>query len=135
MTRGLPIGLSVLRGTGSENQDEPSDPEPCAIVRWDAGAIDLTCTARAPAYALVTSTPGSGWSARVDGNATPWQVADVMRRGVPIIAGTHTIAWRYAAPGAFAGALVAAVGALVLVALAAINRRRRTRDRVSREMN
>ena len=115
--RGLSPGVIVLRGAGTENQDEPSDPEPCTIERWRPGAIDLVCTTQRDAYAVVSSTAAAGWSAEVDGRATNWQIADVLRRAVPLSAGTHRIAWRYEVRGLVPGLVLAVLGMLGLAAL------------------
>jgi uncharacterized membrane protein YfhO len=77
------------------------------------------CDATAPAYAAVSSSALPGWSATVDGRDTPWLVADVMRRAVPVSEGEHRIGWRYHAPGlrlALVLAAVALVVALVMLA-------------------
>lgn len=132
--RGLPSGLVVLRGQGSEQQDEPSLPEPCLVARWTGGAIDLTCNAEGDVYAVVASSPAPGWTVHVDGTDTRWVTADLLQRAVPLAQGPHLVSWRYAAPGLVLGAIVAALGALVLVATALVTRRRRrTPDPASRE--
>jgi hypothetical protein len=123
---GLDPGLIVIAGKGRENQDEPSPPEPCTIEHWDAGAIDLVCAARDHAYAVVASTPSRGWEVTVDGKAASWVTADVLRRAVSIDAGSHRVQWRYHAPGLLVGAILAALGILALVPLAAPRHSRRS---------
>lgn len=117
VARGLDPGLVVIAGSGRENQDEPSAPEPCTIEHWDHGAIDLACTARENAFAVAASSPMPGWEVSVDGNAAEWVTVDVLRRGVAIAAGNHRVQWRYHAPGLLVGAVLAALGILVLVPL------------------
>jgi hypothetical protein len=115
--RGLDPGLVVIAGKGRENQDEPSPPEPCTIEHWDAGAIDLVCAARGPAFAVVASTPMRGWDVTVDGKAVDWVTADVLRRAVSIREGSHRVQWRYHTPGLLLGTILAALGILALVPL------------------
>ncbi len=115
-------GTVVLRGTG-EAQVDRGPPLPCTIERWDAGAIDLSCTSDRDGYAVVSSSAARGWSVTVDGEDRPWLVADVLRRAVRIDAGTHRIAWRYATPGGTLGLVLAALGALAVVATAVASRR------------
>jgi hypothetical protein len=124
--RGLDPGLIVIAGRGRENQDEPSAPEPCTIEHWDAGTIDLVCTARDPAFAVVASTPSRGWEVTVDGKAADWVTADVLRRAVSIPQGSHRVQWRYHAPGLLVGAILAALGILALVPLGTLRRSRRS---------
>ena len=114
---GVLRGSVVLDGRGTPQTDR-GPPRPCTIERWEPGAIDLACTADAPGIAVISSTPSLGWSATVDGRDTAWHTADVMRRAVPITAGTHRIAWRYTTPGLAIGLLLAAFACLGL-ALAA----------------
>jgi hypothetical protein len=111
---GVPRGTVVLRGRGSARFDHGA-PQPCAIERWQPGAIDLTCTGAG--FAVVSSTAADGWSVTVDDLAAGWATADVLRRAVAIDAGTHRIAWRYTTPGFGPGAIAALVGAALLVAL------------------
>jgi hypothetical protein len=135
--RGLPPGLVVLSGSAPERQDEPRDPEPCLVVRWDPGAIDLTCTPDEVAYAVVSSTAMPGWTVHVDGVDTRWVTADVIRRAVAVQAGPHLVSWRYQAPGLVPALAIAGLGLLALGALGAalLTRRwrRYTRDPASRE--
>jgi hypothetical protein len=119
--RGLPAGLVVLRGTGTEHQDEPRAPESCTINRWARGAIDLTCAAQEPSYAVVSSTNAPGWNVEVDGNEAPWITADLMRRAVKLEPGAHVVSWRYAAPGVVLGVSLALTALLALVALLAVS--------------
>lgn len=121
--RGLDDGVVIVRGSGRANQDEPSPPRPCAIERWDAGAIDVTCTADGDAYAVVTSTPRTGWSVSVDGRDVEWNTVDVLRRGVAISAGTHRITWRYAIPGLRYAIIIACLGVAGLFALWLVTRK------------
>ncbi len=116
-SRGLPIGLAVLHGSGPDQQDEPRAPEPCTIIRWARGAIDLTCASQDASYAVVSSTNARGWTVEVNGADTPWVTADVMRRAVALPGGAHIVSWRYEAPGLVAGVTLAGLGVLGLLAL------------------
>jgi hypothetical protein len=113
---------AVLSGTGSASEEEPGPPAACAIDRWRAGAIDLTCAAALPAYAVVSSASAPGWTAAVDGHPAPLVITDLVRRAVATPAGTHHVTWRYAAPGARGGLFIAALGVLVLVGLGLLRR-------------
>lgn len=127
--RGLPLGLVVLHGTGTDHQDEPGEPQPCTITRWTAGAIDMTCVANVEAQAVVSSSPADGWTVHVAGRDTPWVTADVLRRAVPIAAGAHVVSWRFVPPGIHLGAALAALALLALAAYAFVVTRRHKRDR------
>jgi hypothetical protein len=128
--RGLDAGVAVIHGTGTDNQDEPSAPEPCTVTSWSPGAIELACVARESAFAVVSSTAAAGWSVTVDDRAVAWQTADVLRRAVAVAPGAHRVSWRYRAPGLFAGAIASVVGLALVIALSLL--RPRTRDRASR---
>jgi hypothetical protein len=133
--RGLPMGLVVLHGSGVDHQDEPSEPEPCTVSRWTAGAIDMTCVATLEAQAVVSSSPARGWTVHVAGHDTPWVTADVLRRAVALSPGAYVVSWRFVPPGIYAGAGLALVALLVLAGYAAVVTRRYRRDRESRETN
>nr|MDQ3301383.1 YfhO family protein [Myxococcota bacterium] len=121
---GVLRGTIVLRGSGPARPDL-GPPLPCTIGRWEAGAIDVACTTDADGYAAISSASAPGWTATVDGRETGWLTADVLRRAVPITAGTHTIAWRYRAPGLTFGLLAAVIAALGLLAMVVAARRAR----------
>jgi hypothetical protein len=122
----LPRGTVVLRGRGT-SQPERGPPLPCEIERWRAGELELRCATEADGYAVVSSTPSAGWIATVDGAATPWLVADVLRRAVPLPAGEHVVRWTYEAPLLAPGLGLALAGlaglAAWLTALVATRRR------------
>jgi hypothetical protein len=117
----------VLAGQGAPSQ-EGGAPAPCAIERWEPGAIDLQCDTPAPAYAAVTSTPAPGWSAYVDDREVSWVTADVLRRAVALPAGTHRVRWRYAAPGQAPAEWLAGLGIAAIVALWLLGRRHASAD-------
>ena len=112
----IPRGTVVLRGAGPASAaHEPASP--CVIERWEDGDIALSCHAPRDGYAVVSSTAAAGWTATVDGEPRPWLVADVIRRAVAIPAGTHDVAWSYAAPGFAAGVWLGALGLVMWSAL------------------
>ncbi len=115
-------GTNVLRGTvilkgGGSSRGDRGPPVPCNVTTWDEGEIDLVCTPDTDGYAVVASSPAAGWAVTVDGNPVEWFTADVLRRAVAIGPGMHHIHWRYAAPGARLGLVLALVGLLGLIAL------------------
>ena len=111
---GVLRGTVVLRGAGEPSRPDRGPPLPCEILAWAPGAIDLACATDAPGYAAVSSSAAAGWTAEVDGRATPWLTADVIRRAVPIDAGAHRVRWRYETPGLAAGLGLAAAGLVLL---------------------
>ena len=88
-----------------------------SIDRWRPGDIATTCSSAVAGYAVISSSAARGWSATVDGSDAPWLAADVLRRAVAMPAGTHHIAWHYAAPGLALGGLLAALAGIGLLAL------------------
>ncbi|MDB4952877.1 MAG: hypothetical protein JWO36_446 [Myxococcales bacterium] len=117
VTSGIARSRLVLSGTGTPNQEGSIQPVPCAIERWIDGAIDLSCTSTADAYAVVTSSSARGWSVAIDDHDVDWVTADAVRRAVAIPAGTHRVAWRFTTPGRRTALLLGAVGVLALLAL------------------
>ena len=63
-----------------------------------------------------------GWTAYVDGEETPYFRADYVLRAMALPAGTHTVEWRFRAPGwtAVEGVTLAASLAILLGAVAAL---------------
>lgn len=123
-------GVGVLRGTtvlrgGGPSQLDRGPPLPCMIDRWEPGDIALVCTTDVDGYAVVSSASAPGWRVTVDDGDAEWLTADVLRRAVPIRAGTHRVSWSYHAPGLRTGMLVAALAFALLVALALARTRAR----------
>lgn len=127
----LPRGTVVLRGRGPARSEPAGSgpalsgpasrgagpPRPCAIQRWDAGALELLCDGGAAGgYAVVSSTAARGWSVTIDGAPAPWLVADVLRRAVPLPPGAHAVRWTYEAPLQAAGLWAALAGLAALAA-------------------
>jgi hypothetical protein len=116
-------GTTVLHGGGTSQVDR-GPPLPCTVERWEPGDIALACTSPVDGYAAVSSATAPGWRASVDDADTAWVTADVIRRAVPVSAGTHRIEWTYEAPGLKLGLLLAAIGIALLVALGIVRPRR-----------
>jgi hypothetical protein len=108
---GPPPSASGLPSTGG------GEVTPCAIRATRPEALELDCRAASDGYAVLLDAFADGWTATVDGAATPIVRADLVARAVPLRAGAHTIAMRYRTPGLRAGALVSLVSWLLLLAL------------------
>jgi hypothetical protein len=117
-SRGVPLDRGVLVGTGpTPDTGGIHHATTCELARWDPGAIDLTCKPPSNAYAIASSNAIDGWTVEVDGVATPWVAADVLRRAVYLTAGKHEVRWRYRVPGLPAGLVLAALGIALLAGL------------------
>jgi len=95
----------------------------------------MTCVANVSSQAVVSSSPGAGWTVHVGGTDTPWKTADVLRRAVPVPAGANVVSWRFVPPGFYLGVALAGFALLVLGIYAVVVTRRHKRDRESRETN
>ncbi len=87
----------------------------------------LNCQATRPGYAVLLDEWTHGWSATVDGVATPIERADVLARALPVPAGEHRIEMRYRTPGLRPGLWLATGGWLVFGFLLVCSRRKRGR--------
>ena len=66
-----------------------------------------------------------GWSATVDGLEVPLVAVNLLSRGVLLPAGHHAVVFRYEVPGLQAGLSVCGLAAVLLLALAGWEQRRR----------
>jgi uncharacterized membrane protein YfhO len=77
--------------------------------------LRATVVAEAPAHVVFTDAWDPGWSARVDGVATPVLRANGAFRAVAVGAGRHEVELRYWPPGLSAGLVLGALGLLGLL--------------------
>ena len=88
------------------------------FVRDEPERVDLRAELDRPGTVVLTDQLDDGWSVTVDGrDARPLRVDSVLR-GVSVPAGTHTVSWRYQAPGLRAGLALSVLGLLLIAALA-----------------
>ena len=111
----------LLAGSGPPS-DGPVD-QPCRLVYARPERVEMSCTAAAPAYAVLLDAHAPGWTATVDGKPARIERADVVARAVAIDAGTHTIEMSYRTPRLRTGAWVAAIAWLVALGLLGFARR------------
>ncbi|HEY8827472.1 MAG TPA: YfhO family protein, partial [Jatrophihabitantaceae bacterium] len=80
--------------------------------------IDARVQAEGAGYVTVSDAMTEpGWSVTVDGARTPLLVGDHALGTVAVPAGTHTVSFRYRAPGFSAGSVLSVLGLLAIIAL------------------
>jgi hypothetical protein len=107
---------ALVKGPGPALENCDSTAESATILRRAPGQMVITASAACAGLLVVGETDDPGWSVRVDGQeAQKWTVYEA-QRAVQLPKGTHTIEWRYQAPGLAPGAWLCL---LALVGLAA----------------
>ncbi len=100
----------------------------CRIVAYRPDHVELEVSARRAALAVILDSFDPGWSARVDGRATPVLRADVAFRALPVPPGRHRVEMEYWPRGLTLGlALSALTAAFVAFAGAVVVRRNLSR--------
>jgi hypothetical protein len=98
--------------------DEPSvaecEGEGVAAVQ---GSVGETISTPTGGLLVFSSAYADGWTAELDGQSAPVLPADVALRSVRVPPGDHRVQLRYRAPGLRIGAVIGAIGLLVLLAL------------------
>jgi hypothetical protein len=89
----------------------------------DTGRWSASVRMRTPGVAVLTSSFDPGWRATVDGRAARTRMVGPALVATDVGAGTHTVTFHYVGYGGYAALF--AVGALTLVGLAVVDRRRR----------
>ena len=123
----LDLGQVRLAGPGTSDLLASDEPTPCLLEKPQAEHVILNCQATRPGYAVLLDEWTHGWSATVDGVATPIERADVLARALPVPAGEHRIEMRYRTPGLRPGLWLATGGWLVFGFLLVCSRRKRGR--------
>lgn len=103
-----------------------------ATLRWRVDEPDrlaIECEARGKSFLVVADAHAPGWTASVDGNATPLYRVNHLVRGVAVPRGRHRVVMRYRPEGWAAGQATTRTGLVVwlvlAVALAVVALRRR----------
>jgi len=121
------FGAVRLSGPGDHYSDGDERPGACAIERPFPEHVVLHCRASRPGRVVLLDEWTDGWTATVDGAATPIERAEVIFRAVAVTAGEHTVEMRYRTPGLRAGLLVSLGGTVLFLGLVLANRRLRRR--------
>jgi hypothetical protein len=103
--QGTGAAVQAGHGTGTVTIDATSD-----------GAFDLSVTATSAGLAVVSELHHVGWRATVDGIPSEVIRVDHALMGVPVPAGTHTVALRFAPSSFTIGAAVSLVACLAAAA-------------------
>jgi hypothetical protein len=124
MSAGLPEDTVVWEGGPALARGE-------GAVRWLEylpERLVLEAESDRPTALVLAEQFAAGWTATVDGEATPIWPTSVTARGVSLPAGRHRIELRYATPGLREGLFMSAAGLFLVALLIAVDLRRRTRS-------
>jgi hypothetical protein len=112
--------MTVLleRAPPIELQPSSTSDDRARITLYEPSEVSIQVDAAAAGILVLTDMHYPGWYAEVDGIPTEILTVDYLFRGVPVRAGSHEVAFRFAPPSTRYGAVVAIVGALVAIALA-----------------
>jgi uncharacterized membrane protein YfhO len=79
----------------------------------DPDQVELQASLSLPGWVVLADTFYPGWTATIDGVATPIYPVDLLFRGVFVPPGTHRILFRYEPPVLRLGLVLAVVGLAV----------------------
>jgi hypothetical protein len=99
--------------------DAPATEPPgiCRLKSFSHARIEADCDARSPALAVFVEQYDRGWSATVDGRASPILRANLAMRAVPMGGGRHHVILTFAPPGLRFGVALSLAAVVVLTAL------------------
>ena len=89
------------------------------IVSYAPEHVEVRTTSTAPAFLVLADANYPGWAATVDGLPAPIYATNVLFRGVPVPAGTHSVVFSFQPTGWLPGLWLAALGSMIVVALIA----------------
>ena len=87
------------------------------ITRYEPNRIELTARNPQPGYLVLSETYYRGWDALVDGAETPVHRTNYALRGINVPAGEHHIEFVFRSPSFRMGAVLSAVGVLLVLLL------------------
>jgi hypothetical protein len=111
------FGAIALSGPGDSQTGAAEQPGRCEIERPVPERVILHCRATRAGYAVLLDEWTHGWSATVDGMATPIERADTVFRAVAIAPGDHRVEMRYRTPGLRTGAVISLGGCILFLGL------------------
>lgn len=103
-----------------------TDEDVTLVDSGDPDRVELVASLARPGWVVLADTFYPGWSATIDGVATPIHPADLLFRAVFVPTGTHRIVFHYDAPAFHIGLALAAIGLALsafLLARARVGRR------------
>jgi len=103
-----------------------------ALLREDFDELELQVAAPANCVLLVTDTYAPGWTATVDDKPTGILRANYAFRAVAVPAGEHTVRFRFVHEGLRTGAVLTALGLVILMGLGVVAAWRRRQERFAR---
>jgi hypothetical protein len=112
-----PVPASVLVGSSPESAGQ------CRLARFANTRVEADCESSSAALAVFLEQYAEGWSASVDGQATPLLRANLAMRAVPLAPGKHHIVLEYSTPGLRLGLVISLAALVILAALLWVGRR------------
>lgn len=101
------------------------DRETAAVRRITPEHIVVHADSDAPGLLALTEQADDGWRVEIDGHSAETVTVDGFMLGVRLPPGSHTVSFRFTAPGLHAGLVVSGLAA-VLVLVLLVDRRRRS---------
>jgi hypothetical protein len=94
-----PTSLAFLHGeTGLKPSGGTNFSGEAKITRYSPKEIEVTVTNSAPVLMVYNDKYSPNWRVWVDGKEEPLFRANFIMRGVPLVAGQHTVVMRYSQP-------------------------------------
>jgi hypothetical protein len=107
---------AALRGFSSRTPVGPS--ESVSVVKHEPQRVELRAAMERPGLVILADTYYPGWRLSIDGRPAPIFRANRMMRGAAVPAGEHTLIYTYEPKSFRIGAIVSALGGILLLALA-----------------
>jgi hypothetical protein len=115
-------GGAYLRGEAFFTGAIPPPPQSCAgdtvtLLRREANSFDIDARMQCRGVVVAGDEDDDGWRAWVDGSSTPVYEAYGIARAVEVPAGHHLVEMRYRPTSVVAGAVMSAIGFIVMLGL------------------
>ena len=112
-----------------ETDTPPALPAPVGqdvvtVTAWSPNRLALACASATPRFLVLSEMYFPGWTAAVDGAATPIYRTNYLFRGVVVPAGQHTVTFDYRPGSVLVGAAMSGAALIVALAILVAGRRR-----------
>ncbi|MDF1660255.1 MAG: YfhO family protein [Planctomycetota bacterium] len=124
-----PVKESIIEGQGLPQATKLNNNQQITLTKFEFDRIELNASSKEDGFLVIQEAYAMGWSATIDGKATPIYPANIQFRGIYLPKGRHKIKFQYSSPAwnwAWPLSLLTFLLTLLLICLSRFQSKRRS---------